>query len=58
MEAPQPVAEPELQLPTYTTATATPELSHICKLYHSLILNPVSEARDRTCILMDTMSGS
>ena len=48
----------ELQLPAYTTATATNDLSHICDLHHSLwqhhILNPVREARDRTCILMDT----
>ena len=48
----------ELQLLTYTTATATQGLSRICILYHSSqqcqILNPLSEARDRTCILMDT----
>ena len=25
----------ELQLPAYTTATATPDLSHICDLHHS-----------------------
>ena len=40
----------------YTTAMAYP--SHICDLYCSLqehrILNPLSEARDRTHILMDT----
>ena len=32
--------------------------SHICNLHHSSlqhqVLNPLSEARDRTCILMDT----
>jgi len=32
---------------------------HICNLHHSSwqhwVLNPLSEARDRTCILMDTM---
>ena len=48
----------ELQLPTYTTATAMPDLSCICNLYHGSqqhrILNPLSEARDPTCILMDT----
>ena len=48
----------ELQLPAYTRATAMPDLSHICNLCHSLwphqILNPPSEVRDRTCILMDT----
>ena len=44
------------------TATATLDQSHICKLCHSLwqcwILNPRSEARDQTCILMDAMLGS
>ena len=42
----------------YTTVTAMPDPSHICKLHHSSwqrwILNPLSEARDETCILMDT----
>ena len=54
--------ESELQLLAYTTATATLNLSHIFKLCHSLwqpwILNPLSEARDRTCILMEAVSGS
>ena len=35
-----------------------PILSHVCNLHHSSrqfqILNPLSEARDWTCILMDT----
>ena len=48
--------ELELQLSAYTTATATSNPS--CNLYHSLqqcqILNPLSGARDRTCVLMDT----
>ena len=48
----------ELQLMAYATATATPDLSHICGLHHSSwqhrILNPLSEVRNRTCILMDT----
>ena len=47
----------ELQLPTSTTATAMPDPSHICDLHHSFwqpwILNPLSEARDWTYILMD-----
>ena len=47
----------ELQLPVYTTDTATPDLSHIFDLHHSSqqrqILNPLTEARDRTCNLMD-----
>ena len=39
-------------------ATATPDPSHICNLHHSSwqcrILNPLSEARDWTCVLLDT----
>ena len=54
--------ESELQLLAYITATATPDLSHPCKLHHSLrqhqILNPLSKPKDRTCILVDTMSSS
>ena len=46
----------KLQLPAYTTATATWALSHICDLHHSSrqyrILNPLSEARDQTSNLM------
>ena len=42
--------ESELQLPAYTTATATPDPSYICDLHHSArrcqILNPPSEAKD------------
>ena len=49
--------ESEIQLPAYTTATAMGDLSHICDLHHSSwqrqILNPLSKARDWTCILMD-----
>ena len=41
-----------------TTGTATHILSCICNLHHSSqqcwILNSLSEARDRTCLLMDT----
>ena len=48
----------ELQLPAYTTATAMPDLSLVCDLHHSLwqcwILNPLSKARDQTCVLMHT----
>ena len=51
-------AELELQLPACTTATETWDLSRVCHLHHSScqcrILNPLSEARDRTSILMDT----
>ena len=46
----------ELQLPAYATATATPDPSLICDLHNSSgqhrILNPLSEARDRTRDLM------
>ena len=49
----------ELQLPAYTIATAMQKPSHICDLHHSSwqrqILNPLSEARDRTHSLMDTI---
>ena len=42
----------------YTTAIATPDLSHVCELHHSSrqrrVLNPLSEARDQTCHLMFT----
>ena len=42
----------------YATATAILDPSHICSLNHSFwqcqILNPLSEARDQTHILMDT----
>ena len=48
--------ESELQPLTYTTATATRDLRRICDLRHSSrqwwILNPLSEARDRTGNLM------
>ena len=48
----------ELQLPAYTTVTAVLDPSLVCNLHHSSwprqILNPLSEARDRTCILTDT----
>ena len=47
----------ELQLLAYTTATATRDLSRVCDLHHSSqqhrIFNPLSEARDQTCVLMD-----
>ena len=35
-EVPRLGVESELQLPTYTTATETPDLSHFCDLCHSL----------------------
>ena len=58
MEVPRLGVEWELQLPTYTTATATGDPSQIFKLHHSSwqcqILNPLNKARDQTYILMDT----
>ena len=46
----------ELQLPAYTTATATPDLGRVFNLHHSSrqsrILNPLSQTRDRTRNLM------
>ena len=49
--------ESELQLPAYTIATAMQDLSRVCNLHHGSrqhrILNPLSEARDRTCVFMD-----
>ena len=48
----------ELELPAYTIAAVTCDLSCISNLYCSsgqrLILNPLSEARDQTYILKDT----
>ena len=60
MEVPGLGVESELQLLAYATATATPDQSHIfdllCSLQQLGILNPLIEARDRICILIDTLS--
>ena len=57
MEVPRLGLEVELQLPAYTTATATPDPVRICDLHHSSqqlwVLTPPSEARDQTHILRD-----
>ena len=61
MEVPRLGVESELQLPGTAIATAavtaTRDPSHICELRHSSwqhrILNPLSEAKDQACILMD-----
>ena len=62
MEVPRLGVKLELQLPAFTTATATLDLSHTFDLLHSLqqcqILNPISEARDQTHVLMDALLGS
>ena len=58
MKVPRLGVESQLQLPGYATAIATQDPSHVCSLLHGSrqrwILNPLSEARDQTCILMDT----
>ena len=58
MEVPRLEVRLELQLLAYTTATATPDPNHIFDLHHiswqHQILNPLSKARDRTCVLMNT----
>ena len=58
MEIPRLGIKSELQLLAYTTATAMPDPSCICNppcnLVHHWIINPLSEARDGTHILMDT----
>ena len=56
MEVPRVGGESELQLLAYTTATAKLDLC-ICTLHpgsqQCQILNPLREARDQTCSLMD-----
>ena len=58
MEVSRLGVELELPLPAYIIATTMPDLSHICKLYHSSwqcwIFNPLSEARGWTWILIGT----
>ena len=58
MEFPRLDVESELQLLAYARATAMWDPSCICNLHHSSrqcqVLNPLSEARDWTSILMDT----
>ena len=55
-EVPSLGVESELQQPAYTTATATSDPGRIFDLHHSSwqhrILNPLSEARDGTRVLM------
>ena len=56
LEIPRLGVQLELQLPAYTTATATQDPCCISDLHHSSqqcqILNLLSEARDQTCNLM------
>ena len=57
MEVPRLGVELELQLLASATATATQDLSYICNLRQSSwqcqIPDPLSKARDQTCILLD-----
>ena len=58
IEIPRLGVESELQPPAYPTATATWDPSCVCDLHHRLwqswISHPISEARNRTQIIMDT----
>ena len=58
MEVSRVRVKSELQLPAYTTATATPDLSPVWDLHHSSrqcrVPDPLSKARNQTCILMNT----
>ena len=58
MEVPSPGVESELQLLAYTTATEMRDPSRIFDLQQSSrqrrILDPLSKAGDRTCVLLDT----
>ena len=58
MEFPRLGVQSELEPLAYAIATATQDLSCVCNLHHSSgqhqILNPLSKARDQTCVLMDT----
>ena len=57
MEIPRLGVKLELQLTAYTSATAKWDPNCVCNLHHSSqqcgILKPLSEARDRTRVLMD-----
>ena len=58
MDFPRLGVESELPLPAYSTATASPDLSHVCDLHHSSwqcwIPKPLIKATDGNHILMDT----
>ena len=55
-EVPRLGVQQELQLPAYTTTTATSDPNCVCNLHHSSwqcwILNPLIKARDQTQNLM------
>ena len=58
VEVPRLGVKLELQLPACTTATAMQDLRRICDLHHTSrqcqILNPLSRARKRIQVFMDT----
>ena len=57
MEVPRLGVQLELELPAYTADSAMQDPSGVCDLDHSSrqrrIPNPLNEARDQICILMD-----
>ena len=57
MEVPRLGVQSELYLLAYAAITAMPDQSCVCDLHHSSqqchIPNPLSKARDWTCVLMD-----
>ena len=60
MEVPRLGVASKLQLPAYDTGTEMPDQSCVCDLHHTQLTampipKPLSEARDRTHILMETM---
>ena len=55
IEVPRLGVQLELQLLAYAAATAARDPSHLCdhSSQQQQMLNPLSKARDRTCILLD-----
>ena len=62
MEVPRARGQIETAAKAYATATATPDPSRTyalgCTLWQRRILNPLSKARDQTCILTETVLAS
>ena len=58
MGVPRLGVQTELQMSAHATATAMQHTSRVYNVHHSSqqgqIHNPLSEAGDRTCVLMDT----